>query len=409
MKFNSLILIAIFSFFLFSCDSGVKFNNPNDINSDAYNPESSENETNDEDIDQTDTDPTDNELIDTEPDNPDSIPEQPDNGNSEPDDADIDDSDSAPDNGDSTLDDDADTADSTDDSGDSQPDESDTTDDGDTSTPDEDDTEPDEEPTTRTATCQPKPENTVWNTVDTITQTYTSSGWEPSTTPVYNPEPSETECRYKCASGYYWNGTSCTIPDCISNSDCYGTDHYCSISTSECIANAVFITEYVEGSGHNRAIEIYNGSKSPIDLSNFTIQQANNGKSFGSDANYIYNFPASSQLAPGATYVVCRTFSDDTLLAKCNSTDSGSTLAFNGDDGIALFEGSSIVDQIGNPTDYQNWSVAGVASATVDHTLRRKTTVIQGTTDWDASAGTTTENSQWNVLLQDTFDGLGIR
>ncbi len=53
MKFNSLILIAIFSFSLFSCDSGVKFNNPNDINSDAY--QGGDTETQDIDEDKTDT------------------------------------------------------------------------------------------------------------------------------------------------------------------------------------------------------------------------------------------------------------------------------------------------------------------------------------------------------------------
>ena len=63
---------------------------------------------------------------------------------------------------------------------------------------------------TRTAACQSKPENTVWNTVSEITQTYTGSGWQPSTTPVYNETSSESECRYKCASGYNWNGNSCT-------------------------------------------------------------------------------------------------------------------------------------------------------------------------------------------------------
>ena len=63
---------------------------------------------------------------------------------------------------------------------------------------------------TRTAACQtPLPENTEWNTVDTITQTYDGSDWYPSTISTYNPEPSESECRYKCASGYNWNGSSC--------------------------------------------------------------------------------------------------------------------------------------------------------------------------------------------------------
>ena len=64
---------------------------------------------------------------------------------------------------------------------------------------------------TREAFCQDKQENTVWNTVDKITQTYNGADWEPSTTPIYNEEASTKECRFKCASeGYTWNGSSCT-------------------------------------------------------------------------------------------------------------------------------------------------------------------------------------------------------
>lgn len=200
---------------------------------------------------------------------------------------------------------------------------------------------------------------------------------------------------------------------CSSNADCSGTTPatpYCSISTSECIANAVFITEYVEGSSYNKAIEIYNGSKSAVNLSNFTIQQANNGKNWGSDANYVFNFPAAS-ISSGQTFVFCNAASDPELVAKCDQTPTSAVFNFNGDDGIALFDGNSIVDQIGiqgnNPVSA--WSVAGVPSATEAHTLRRKLSVIQGTTDWALSAGTTEENSEWEVLAKDTFDGLKLR
>ena len=63
---------------------------------------------------------------------------------------------------------------------------------------------------TREAVCQDKPANTLWNTVDKITQTYNGADWEPSTTPVYNEEASTKECRFKCASAEYtWNGSSC--------------------------------------------------------------------------------------------------------------------------------------------------------------------------------------------------------
>ena len=77
---------------------------------------------------------------------------------------------------------------------------------------DDEDEGDEEEPLTRTETCSSKPDNTVLNTVDTITQTYyTETGWQPSATPVYNPDPSENECRFKCNEGYEWNGNQCVI------------------------------------------------------------------------------------------------------------------------------------------------------------------------------------------------------
>ena len=196
---------------------------------------------------------------------------------------------------------------------------------------------------------------------------------------------------------------------CSSNSDCSGATPYCSITTSECIANAIFITEYVEGSSENKAIEIYNGSKTAVNLSNFTIQQANNGKDWGSDANFIYSFTASTAIPSGQTFVFCNALADTELVAKCDQTPTSGVFKFNGNDGIALFDGSSIVDQIGISGDVEAWDAAGAASATQDHTLRRKTSVIQGTSFWTDSAGTTEANSEWIVLPQDTFDGLGIR
>ena len=208
------------------------------------------------------------------------------------------------------------------------------------------------------------------------------------------------------------NDTEQPSDQCSLNSDCSDPTPYCSRSTSQCIANAVFITEYVEGSNDNKAIEIYNGSKSPVNLSNFTIQQANNGKNWGSDpTNFIFNFPAAS-LSSGKTFVFCNVASDPELVAKCDQTPTSEVFKFSGDDGIALFDGNSIVDQIGiqgQGTNVKPWSVAGVPSATEAHTLRRKLSVIQGTTDWALSAGTTEENSEWEVLAKDTFDGLGSR
>ena len=169
-KFCSVFALFCLLFFAVSCDSGIKFENPNDINSDAYNPESSENETNDEDTDQTDTE-QENENSDTEPDNSDS----------EPEDTDTDDPEDDTDSGDTA-------------------DEDYTEDITDTGT---------ETGETRVQDCSELPENAQWNTVSAIVQSWDGEKWVPSSKTSFNLEGSEDECRFKCSTNYGWDGSKC--------------------------------------------------------------------------------------------------------------------------------------------------------------------------------------------------------
>ena len=70
-----------------------------------------------------------------------------------------------------------------------------------------------------------------------------------------------------------------------------------------------------------------------------------------------------------------------------------------------------MIDIIGlyldNPGNTSGWSVAGVPAATLNHTLIRKPTVIQGNTNWTISAGTNADNSEWIVHPQDYITDLG--
>lgn len=64
---------------------------------------------------------------------------------------------------------------------------------------------------TNTFNCAAKPAvGTVWNTVPSYTQTWNGSAWTPANSvTAYNTTPSTTDCRYRCALNYTWNGTSC--------------------------------------------------------------------------------------------------------------------------------------------------------------------------------------------------------
>ncbi|MBP5406340.1 DUF1566 domain-containing protein [bacterium] len=62
---------------------------------------------------------------------------------------------------------------------------------------------------TRTADCTDLPRNANWNTVSQITQTWNGYSWLPTNKSRHNEEPSTTECRFKCNSGYSWIGEKC--------------------------------------------------------------------------------------------------------------------------------------------------------------------------------------------------------
>ena len=108
--------------------------------------------------------------------------------------------------------------------------------------------------------------------------------------------------------------------------------------------------------------------------------------------------------------VIAHPSSDPSILAIADETHG---YLSNGDDGYALAFGSEeshvILDMIGdfNGDPGSGWDVAGVSDATVDHTLVRKMSVTEGNSDWNLSAGTNSDDSQWIVFDIDTWDYLG--
>ena len=98
---------------------------------------------------------------------------------------------------------------------------------------------------TRVAKCTGLPENAQWNTASKITQTFNGTSWIPSTVGTYNVEASTERCRYKCKSGYAWNGSACVLPTtpCDPN-QCTSLAH----STGTCTISG---TKYICGCNEN--------------------------------------------------------------------------------------------------------------------------------------------------------------
>lgn len=161
----------------------------------------------------------------------------------------------------------------------------------------------------------------------------------------------------------------------------------------------LFFSEYIEGSGNNKALEIFNGTGSAIDLAagGYNIQMFFNGNT---TATLTINLAGT--LADGEVFVIAHSSANPAILAQADQTN-GSTW-FNGDDAIALRKGTTLIDVIGQIGADPGTEWGSGLTSTADNTLRRKSTVLTG----DANGSDAFDpSSEWEGFALDTFDGLG--
>ncbi|GGW49291.1 ExeM/NucH family extracellular endonuclease [Alishewanella tabrizica] len=126
----------------------------------------------------------------------------------------------------------------------------------------------------------------------------------------------------------------------------------------------IFISEYVEGSGNNKALELYNPTNQSISLSGYRIRVSYNG------GTSIQTYNLSGQLDAQTAMVIVNPNASEALLALASVTTS--VAGWNGNDAILLEKNTVLIDSFGQlGTDPgAAWTANGVT--TVDKTLRRK-------------------------------------
>ena len=177
------------------------------------------------------------------------------------------------------------------------------------------------------------------------------------------------------------------------------SENYIDIRNIDCLpsdgCSRVIISEYIEGVGSNKAIELYNATPFPVDLDNYDLFAYNNG-----DTSFIVLDTPEGILQPGEAYVVCSSQADGSLLALAdNSTASMNN--FNGNDAIVLAYNLEAVDIIGVVGDTVNEWTFGLAS-TLNQGLRRKFEINAPTTNWELSAG------EWLSFDNADYSNLGV-
>ncbi len=155
----------------------------------------------------------------------------------------------------------------------------------------------------------------------------------------------------------------------------------------------LFFSEYVEGSGYNKDLEIFNGLDETVDLTGYEIRIYRNG-----GGTYDRQIPLAGALAPGEVFVVAHSS------ANFDADMKSSSLDFNGDDGVALVKEGAIIDFIGDTLGDPGSEWGSGDASTQDNTLRRKSWVTAG----DANPNDPFDPAaQWDGFPKDAFDGLG--
>lgn len=155
-------------------------------------------------------------------------------------------------------------------------------------------------------------------------------------------------------------------------------------------ASDLLISEYVEGSGFNKAIELYNGTGAALDLSGYSLELYANGAVAPTN-----KLELTGTLEDGKTYVIVHNQASADLKAKADM-EIGSVTNFNGDDAIVLKKENAAIDSFGQVGARDNWGT--------DVTLVRNADVTKGDGVVDDDFDRTKE---WTVYPKDTFSNLG--
>lgn len=152
----------------------------------------------------------------------------------------------------------------------------------------------------------------------------------------------------------------------------------------------LFISEYAEGAGFNKYLELYNPTDETIDLSNYTLAMKNySGSSDYSKPSGEKKIVLSGSLAPKTTIVYKH--SDAALEVPSAVELSDDVMNFNGNDPILLYKNDVIIDRLGDETTGEVFGV--------DVTLRRKTSVTGPSATYDPN--------QWEKLEKGDVSGFG--
>jgi len=185
----------------------------------------------------------------------------------------------------------------------------------------------------------------------------------------------------------------------------------------------IFISEYVEGTGNDKALELYNPTGASISLSGYSIERFSNGSSTSTSGGVLM---LSGTIAAHDAFVIVngQTVTSGSspacspaLQALADQLDGvyPAPTYMNGNDAIVLFKNSVAIDYMGKTGDAAMTTGSGWGDEfpydgsvgavwTENHTLIRKSSVLKGIT---VNPDPFIVDVEWDSLPKDTWTNLG--
>lgn len=165
-------------------------------------------------------------------------------------------------------------------------------------------------------------------------------------------------------------------------------------------SSALFISEYIEGSSYNKAIEIFNPTSTTVSLSGYQLKLYGNGNTEPTvTADLAGTVLANDVVVIGSSQITA----DSALKPLVDMTSSA--INFNGDDYFELVKDGELVDSFGVKGVRTSWAA--------NTTLVRKSNVTSGdknvsddfivTNEWDSYSSNT-----FSYLGAHSFDGVVV-
>jgi len=159
----------------------------------------------------------------------------------------------------------------------------------------------------------------------------------------------------------------------------------------------LFISEYIEGSNNNKAIEIYNPTNLSVDLTGYKILISYNGGSSTQSTDL------TGVIIPGSTFLLVHNAADSAALGSIANQTYTPSAWFNGDDAIVLLNNGDTLDilgKVGEQPSSGGWDLSDGGN-TKDHSLVRKPGIHTGQKNWALG------QDEWISFPQNTFTNAG--